>query len=85
MSQAQPFDFRKRIEAAIREFENAANAKNAAGLAAFYAEDATLLPPGSPLIKGRSSIQAFWDGFIKAGASDPKLQVVHVESSGDLA
>jgi len=85
MSQVQSFDFRKAIERAIAEFEAAANKKDAAALAAFYADDATLLPPGSQPIKGRANIQTFWKGFTDAGASDPKLRVLTVESSGDLA
>jgi ketosteroid isomerase-like protein len=48
-------------------------------------EDATLLPPGSPLIKGRSNIQNFWQSFLDAGAADPKLRTVFVEASGELA
>jgi uncharacterized protein (TIGR02246 family) len=85
MSATQPFDFKTAIQKAISAFESAANAKNPSGLAAFYAEDATLLPPGSPLIKGRSNIQTFWQNFLAAGASDPKLRTVSVESSGELA
>src|SRR5947209_7805856 len=85
MSQAQTFDFRHAIERAIAEFESAARAKDAAGMAALYSEDATLLPPGSPLVKGRSNIQNFWRAFLDAGAADPKLQILSVESSDDLA
>jgi uncharacterized protein (TIGR02246 family) len=79
------FDFRAAIENAIAAFEKAANAKDAASLASFYADDATILPPGSPAVKGRANIQAFWQAFLNAGASDPKLRVVEVGSSGDLA
>ena len=72
MSHAQPLEFRNRIEAAMKEFDAAGKAKSPSRLAALFAEDGTLLPPGMPLIKGRANIEAFWDGFIKAGASDPK-------------
>jgi uncharacterized protein (TIGR02246 family) len=85
MSQAQPFDFNAAIQKAIAEFESAAGAKNASKLAAFYTEDATLLPPGSTLIKGRPNIQGFWQSFLDAGAGDPKIRTVSVESSGELA
>ena len=85
MSQSQSFDFRQAIERAIAEFESAAKAKNASAMTAFYTDEATLLPPGSPLIKGRSNIQTFWKGFLDAGAADPMLRVLTVESSGDLA
>jgi uncharacterized protein (TIGR02246 family) len=85
MSQNQAFDFNGAIQKAIKGFEDAAKAKNAAGMAAFYADDATLLPPGSPMIKGRAGIQAFWQSFLAAGAAEPVLHTVSVESSGDLA
>jgi uncharacterized protein (TIGR02246 family) len=85
MSQTQPFDFKSAIQRVINEFEAAFNAKSAAKLASFYTDDATLLPPGSPPIKGRSEIQRFWQNFLDAGAADGKLHTVSVESSGELA
>jgi len=85
MSHAQPLDFKTAIQNAVSEFEHAGNMKNVSKVVSFYAADATLLPPGSPMIKGRSAIQTFWQGFIDAGASDAALRTVSVESSGDLA
>ena len=79
------FDFRAAIEKAISSWERAANAKDVATLANLYTEDATLLPPGSPPVKGRKSIQQYWQGFFDAGASDAKLRVMDVASFGDLA
>jgi uncharacterized protein (TIGR02246 family) len=86
MSQTQrDFDFRSAIEAAIATFEKAANEKDVETIANTYAEDATLLPPGAPLIKGRANIRAFWQSFLDAGASDAKIRPAEVGSSGDLA
>ena len=85
MSQTQPFDFRSAIQKTIAEIESAAAAKSASKLASFYTDDATLLPPGSPLINGKSNIQRFWQTFLDAGAADPKLRTVSVEASGELA
>jgi uncharacterized protein (TIGR02246 family) len=79
------FDFRTAIESAIRTFEKAANAKDAAAIAGLYAEDATLLPQGSPLVTGRTNIQRFWQGFLDAGASDARIRPVDVKPFGDLA
>lgn len=79
------FDFRSAIKQAIAVFEKAANAKDAAAMAKLYTEDATLLPPSSPLIKGRANIQQFWEGFINAGGSDAKLRIMEVTSLGDTA
>ena len=87
MSQTAPgFNFRSAIEMVIATFEKAANLKDAATIANLYTEDATLLPPGSPPVKGRASIRAFWQAFFDAGASDAKVRVVEVASEGgDLA
>ena len=78
-------DVRSEIEQNIAIFEKAANALDADTIASLYAEDATLLPPGQPAIRGRSNIRAFWQSFLAAGASDAALKAVSVESSGELA
>jgi uncharacterized protein (TIGR02246 family) len=82
---ARDFDFRPAIERAVASFQKAANVKDAATIAKLYADDATLLPPGSPPIKGRAGIQAFWQSLFDAGASDAKVRIVEVRSCGDLA
>ena len=46
------------------EFAAAFNAKDAAKAAAFYADDAVLMPPNQPMIRGRSSIESYYQrGF----------------------
>jgi uncharacterized protein (TIGR02246 family) len=73
-------------EAAIRaqtaSWEKAYNGGDAKGVAAQYAEDALLLPPGAPGIRGRAAILAFFTKDIadsKAGGAvfviDPKTDV----------
>jgi uncharacterized protein (TIGR02246 family) len=37
---------------------------DSAGIAALYTEDATALPPGSEMVKGRAAIAAFWQGMV---------------------
>ena len=75
-------DQQTEIRTLIETWEKSANAKDASGIAALYAENATLLPPGQPAIKGRQNIQAFWQGFFDAGASDAKLKSVEIAGSG---
>jgi uncharacterized protein (TIGR02246 family) len=83
---SQPaFDFRSAIERVIAQFEKAVNAKDAATIANMYTDDAALMPPGSPPIKGRNNIQQFWQSFMDAGAGDAKLRVTEVNSFGDTA
>lgn len=68
------------------DFMKAANGKDAAGLVnRFYADNAVLLPPGSPAVEGRGAIQKFFQGFIDAGATNVTLDTTTIESSGDLA
>ena len=75
-------DQQTEIRTLIETWEKSANARDASGIAALYAENATLLPPGQPAIKGRENIQAFWQGFFDAGASDAKLKSVEIAGSG---
>jgi uncharacterized protein (TIGR02246 family) len=83
MSQS-PANYRSEIQAIIDAFTKAANAKDANTLAGFYADDATLLPPGQPAIKGKDNIRNFWQDFLNAGAGDAALKIVSVDGSGDL-
>jgi uncharacterized protein (TIGR02246 family) len=80
-------------EAAIRAqtlaWEKAYNGGDAKGVAAQYADDALLLPPGSPGVKGRAAILAFFTKDIagsKAGGAvfviDPKTDVGVSGSTG---
>jgi uncharacterized protein (TIGR02246 family) len=55
-----------------------------AAVATLYTEDATVLPPGSTLIKGRSGIQSFWMQAAQ-DISDVKLTTVDVKSLGPEA
>src|SRR5947207_15477305 len=41
-------------------FADAFNSKDAARVAAFYADDAIVMPPGQPMVKGRRNIEAYY-------------------------
>ena len=53
------------------------NKGDAAAVAAMYAEDAYVLPPGGEMVKGRSAIEAFWKETAQH-AGDAKLVTVDV-------
>jgi uncharacterized protein (TIGR02246 family) len=76
---------RKTIEANNSKFIEAFNSGNAAAIGPMYASDARLLPPNSPAIEGRQNIQAFWQNFISMGVKLVKLDITHVETSGNIA
>ena len=78
-------DYRTEVLAVARAWEKCANARDARGIAALYAENAILLPPGQPAIRGRQNIEKFWQGFLDAGASDAKLNSIQIVGSGNLA
>jgi uncharacterized protein (TIGR02246 family) len=68
-----------------RDFAAALNAKDAAAAAACYAENAVLVPPGQPLVRGRAAIEAYWKGFLEeAGGRDVSVGTIDAKSSGDL-
>lgn len=78
------------VESALRalddEFMRHANRKDPVGLVqAFYTDDATLLPPNAPTIRGADRIRDFWKGLIDAGGADVTLETTQVDSSGEIA
>ena len=62
-------------------FEAAFARGDAAALAGMYTDDASLLPPGAEMIKGRAGIQAFWGEAMK-GVASAKLTAVDVQPLG---
>ena len=72
------------IEKLNQAFVGAFNKGDYAALGSMYAEDAYLLPPGSPMIKGRAGIQSFWTEAGKA-IGDVKLTTVDVKPLGGEA
>lgn len=60
------------------EYAAAYNAKDAAKVAALYAEDALVMPPNEPMVKGRANIQARLQRELK---EDVTLQLTPTEST----
>jgi ketosteroid isomerase-like protein len=74
------------IHAIEARFMKLASEKDAAGLTeAFYAEDAQLLAPGAPLVRGRAAIRDFWTAFLQVAGNDVTLETHTAEAAGDLA
>ena len=74
-----------RIRSADSAFMAAANAGDADGIAAVYAEDAALLAPNLPPQKGHEAIKSFWGGFLDAYTVRFELASDTIEGRGDLA
>jgi uncharacterized protein (TIGR02246 family) len=57
---------------------------DAVAIAAMYAEDAYVLPPGHRMVKGRAAIEAFWKAATQQ-LGNARLTVVDVASLGPRA
>jgi uncharacterized protein (TIGR02246 family) len=67
------------------EFSATFNAKDAAKLASFYTEDASLMPPNQPMVKGRPNIEAYWKGAFEQGLTNLQLKPFESVISGNQA
>ena len=74
-----------RIRSVDSAFTAAANAGDAEGMAAVYAEDGALLAPNLPPQRGRDAIKAFWGGFLDAYTVRFEVASDTIEGRGDLA
>ena len=69
---------RAAIEAANAQFSAAAAKADSAAIAALYAPNGQVLPPGSEPIKGREAIQKFWQGALDSGVAGFSLKTIDV-------
>jgi uncharacterized protein (TIGR02246 family) len=77
---------RRTIAEENRRFGAAAAGKDYAGMAAFYTEDAKLLPPDAPIVSGRKAIEEFWRTAANAlGLIGVELKTIDLEVAGDTA
>jgi ketosteroid isomerase-like protein len=61
------------------EFAAAFTARDAAKIASFYADDAIVMPPSQPMVRGRENIEAYFrNGFAQGGGT---LRLQPMESS----
>lgn len=70
------------LEKLAAEFVAAFNAKDAAKVAALFAEDGMLLPPDVPLIKGRPEIERFYKKLFETNVGTLKLTSLEADTSG---
>ncbi len=72
------------IEQANTKFSEALSRGDAAGLAAMYTDDATLLPFETEMIKGKPGIEAYWNGAIQMGVKGVVLTTVDLGGGGEF-
>ena len=71
------------IRASTEAFTKEMVAGNFAGVAALYAENATVMPPNQPQVSGRAAIEAFLKSFPKVTAFS--FELPEVDGRADLA
>jgi uncharacterized protein (TIGR02246 family) len=72
------------IEAVNTKWIDFFNKGDFAGIASLYTEDASALPPGSHIVKGRAAIEVMWKRMAEEVA-DPKLTITDVKPLGSSA
>jgi uncharacterized protein (TIGR02246 family) len=72
------------IRAVDEEWARAAQAGHGEGIAALYASNAVLLPPGEPMVKGDAA-KKYWVDFTNGFSGPTTLNTIAVEGSGDVA
>jgi ketosteroid isomerase-like protein len=82
---AQARTIKADIDAADAKFVAAFNTGDAGGIAQLYTENATALPPGAPMAKGRAAIEAVWQSAIQAGVKNLSLKALQVDQFGNAA
>jgi len=84
-TQVRADDAQHAIEAGAPVFAETFNAGDGAALAAYYTENAQLLPPGSDIVEGREAIAAFWQGAMDSGLKLDAVTPVEITQAGDMA
>jgi uncharacterized protein (TIGR02246 family) len=77
-------DDEARVRAVDTEWARAATVGNGDAIAALYTPEATLLPPGEPMVKGAAT-KKYWVDFTNGFSGQTELNTMAVEGSGDVA
>ena len=81
---APAFAQKSRIEAANAKWIESFNKGDFDAIANLYTTDATALPPGSSLVKGRPAIGQMWKGMAEQ-VGNPRLTILDVKRLGPNA
>ena len=76
---------RDAIAETYKTFEDAFHKGDADGISLMYTEDAELLAPQAPPIRGRHNIADAWRGIVGPGGNYIRVDTDEVQESGDWA
>ena len=69
------------VRAAYSAWNSAFNKSDAKAVAAFYADDASFLPPTHDVIQGPAGVEKFYSGLFAGGVTDHTLDLIR--TTGD--
>ena len=75
----------EQVSAAYAAWDAAFNKGDPKAVAAFYTEDAVLLPPTHEVLKGPAEIEKYFAGLFGAGVSGHKLVLLEANGDGNTA
>ena len=81
---AQDAAVEKDVKAAYAAWDEAVNKGDAKAVAAFYTDDAVLLPPDHKVYNGPAGVEQFFSGVISGGMKGHKLELIEADGEGDL-
>jgi uncharacterized protein (TIGR02246 family) len=70
------------VKAVYAAYSAAFNKRDAQAIAAFYTDDAILLPPSQVVIKGRADVEKFISGLFEIGMTSQQLELIEVAVDG---
>jgi uncharacterized protein (TIGR02246 family) len=73
----------KAVAANVATYIEKYNGKDAAGVAALYAEDGILVPPG-PMVSGRVNIEKAWQASFDAGRTGIRYDIKRITAEGSI-
>jgi ketosteroid isomerase-like protein len=72
------------VKASYSAWDAAFNKSDAKAVAAFYVNDALVLPAGHDVVKGSDGIEKFFAGLFANGVTGHKLDLIEAHGNGNL-
>jgi ketosteroid isomerase-like protein len=76
--------FEKQVKDAYSAWDAAFNSGDAKAVAAFYTENAYLLPATHDVIEGSAGVEKFFAGLFSGGVKNHKLEMIEAGGDGEL-
>jgi uncharacterized protein (TIGR02246 family) len=77
-------EYEDAVKSAYSTWDAAFNSKDANAVAAFYTDDAYLLPPTHKVIQGPKGVAEFFSGLFSAGVTGHKLEMIEAHGNGNI-